>query len=85
MEKRKWTNIKAVEELIAEIREAGKTRQEIAEALGLGKVQIKNWINRHNKIQVFWYTSFLDSLSPKLLSTYAVANAAHSLYPWVSK
>lgn len=51
MEKRKWTNIKAVEGLITEMREAGKTRQEIADALGLDKVQVKNWINRYNKKQ----------------------------------
>lgn len=49
--KRKWTNMKAVEALITEMREAGKTRQEIADVLGLEKVQVKNWINRHNKKQ----------------------------------
>ena len=31
------------------MREAGKTRQEIAEYFGLDKIQIKNWINRYNK------------------------------------
>ena len=51
MGKRKWTDIKALESVISELREAGKTRQEIPEALGLEKVQIKNWINRHNKRQ----------------------------------
>lgn len=51
MSKRKWTNISAVEGLITAMRAAGKTRQEIADTLGLDKVQIKNWINRHNKKQ----------------------------------
>ena len=33
------------------MREAGKTRQEIADYLGLEKAQIKNWINRYNRKQ----------------------------------
>lgn len=37
MGKRKWTNIKAVEAKIIKMREDGRTRQEIAEALGLEK------------------------------------------------
>ena len=36
---------------IIRLREAGLTRQEIADELGLTKIQIKNWINRHNKQQ----------------------------------
>ena len=51
MEKRKWTNIKAKETEIKKMREEGRTRQEIADALGLEKVQIKNWINRYNREQ----------------------------------
>ena len=51
MEKRKWTNIKAVETEIIKMRKAGRTRQEIADALGLEKVQIKNWINGYNREQ----------------------------------
>ena len=51
MEKRKWTNIKAVETEIIKMREEGRTRQEIADMLGLEKVQIKNWISRHNREQ----------------------------------
>ena len=31
------------------MREAGKTRQEIADELGLTKEQIKNWVSRYNK------------------------------------
>lgn len=47
--KRTWTNVSAQETEIEAMRGAGKTRQEIADALGLTKKQIKNWINRHNK------------------------------------
>lgn len=48
MGKRKWTDIKKLEAGIIAMREAGKTRREIAEHYGLEKVQIKNWINRYN-------------------------------------
>ena len=51
MGKRKWTNIKAVEAEIIKMREEGRTRQEIADMLGLEKVQIKNWISRYNREQ----------------------------------
>lgn len=51
MEKRKWTDVSKYSELIEQLRREGKTRQEIADALGLEKVQIKNWINRHNRAQ----------------------------------
>ena len=51
MEKRKWTNIKAKETEIIKMRKAGRTRQEIADTLGLEKVQIKNWISRYNREQ----------------------------------
>lgn len=51
MKKRKWTNIKVYEKEIIRMREAGNTRQEIADALGLEKKQIKNWINRYNQTQ----------------------------------
>lgn len=33
------------------MREEGRTRQEIADTLGLEKEQIKNWINRYNREQ----------------------------------
>ena len=36
---------------IEQIRRDGLTRQEIADNLGLTKVQIKNWINRYNRRQ----------------------------------
>lgn len=47
--KRTWTNVSAQGTEIQEMKDAGKTRQEIADALGLTKKQIKNWINRHNR------------------------------------
>ena len=39
------------EQIIIQLREAGKSRQEIADALGLTKAQIKNWVNRYNRRQ----------------------------------
>lgn len=51
MGKRKWTNIKTIEREIIRMREAGRTRQEIANALGLEKEQIKNWVSRYNRAQ----------------------------------
>ena len=49
MSKRKYTNIKEVELQIIAMREAGMTRQEIADELGLEKEQIKNWVSRYNR------------------------------------
>ena len=43
MSKRKYIHIKAIEEQIISMCEAGMTRQEIADELGLEKEQIKNW------------------------------------------
>ena len=51
MSKKKWTRIKNYESEIIRLREAGLTRQQIADELGLDKIQIKNWINRYNKGQ----------------------------------
>ena len=51
MSKRKWTNMQAMEAEIIAMRQAGKTRQEIADRLGLEKKQIKNWVNRYNREQ----------------------------------
>ena len=48
MEKRKWTDVSQYSEVIEQLRREGKARQEIADILGLEKMQIKNWINRHN-------------------------------------
>lgn len=49
MPKRKNTNIKEIETRIISMREAGMTRQEIADELGLKKEQIKNWVSRYNR------------------------------------
>ena len=49
MSKRKYTHIKAMEQQILTMREAGMTRQEIADELGLTKEQIKGWIKRYNR------------------------------------
>ena len=49
MSKKKYTHIKAVESQIISMREAGMSRQEIADELGLEKNQIKNWVNRYNR------------------------------------
>ncbi len=51
MEKRKYTKIEVLGREITAMREAGKTRREIAEHFGLEKSQIKNWINRNNRKQ----------------------------------
>lgn len=37
------------EEIIIAMRKAGKSRQEIADELGLTKDQIKNWVTRYNR------------------------------------
>ena len=49
MSKRKYTHIKELEPQIIAMREAGMTRQEIADRLGLEKSQIKNWVQRYNR------------------------------------
>lgn len=49
--KRKWTNMELAAPIIMEMRKRGCTRQQIADALGMEKVQIKNWINRCNRRQ----------------------------------
>ena len=61
MSKRKWTNIELYEPEIIRLREAGLTRQQIADELFLEKVQIKNWINRYNKRQII-----LSERTPRL-------------------
>ena len=49
MSKRKYTHMKDMEAQILALREAGMTRQEIADELGLEKEQIKNWVSRYNR------------------------------------
>ena len=48
MSKRKYTHIKGLEDLVISMRESGMTRQEIADELGLDKIQIKNCVYRYN-------------------------------------
>lgn len=48
---RKWTDIKSLEPEIIQMRKEGRTRREIADALGLEKGQVKNWISRYNRHQ----------------------------------
>lgn len=48
---RKWTDIQSIEQNILQMRQQGRTSQEIANALKLDKKQIKNWINRFNRKQ----------------------------------
>ena len=52
MSKRKWTNISIYESEIQRMREAGMSRREIADELGLELLQIKWWISRHNRKSV---------------------------------
>ena len=48
MGKRTYTHVKELENIIISMREAGMTRQEIADDLGLTKEQIKSWVTRYN-------------------------------------
>ena len=48
MSKRKYVHIKGLEETIISMRESGMTRQEIADELGLDKIQIKSFVYRYN-------------------------------------
>jgi len=49
MSRQEWTSIKEFEEKILTMRAEGKSRQEIANKLGLSKRQIKDWICRYNR------------------------------------
>ena len=49
MSKRSYTHINLIETEIIAMREAGKSRREIAEHFGLDKEQIKWWITRYNR------------------------------------
>ena len=51
MSKRKYTHIQEIEPELLAMREAGYTRQEIADKLGLEKEQIKSWITRYSRKQ----------------------------------
>ena len=49
MGKRKYTHVKEMESIIISLCESSLIRQEIADELGLTKIQIKSWINRYNR------------------------------------
>ncbi|MCL2364972.1 MAG: helix-turn-helix domain-containing protein [Defluviitaleaceae bacterium] len=48
---REYKHMKALEPLMLEMRQQGKSRIEIAEHFGMKKEQVKNWISRYNKAQ----------------------------------
>lgn len=49
MTKRKYTKMDKYAAQIAGMRDEGRTRQEIADALGLDYNQVANWIKRNNR------------------------------------
>lgn len=51
MSKRKYTHLQELEGEILDMREAGATRQEIADQLGLTKAEVEDWITRYNRRQ----------------------------------
>ena len=51
MSKRKYAHMKEIESELVAMRQAGYTRQEIADKFGLEKQQIKDWISRYNREQ----------------------------------
>ena len=61
MGKRRYTKIKEYEPVILSMREAGYTRREIADELGLDLKQIEWWVSRYNKRQVLT----LKGIEPK--------------------
>ncbi len=61
MSKRRYTKIKEYEAVIVSMREAGYTRREIADELGLELKQIEWWVSRYNKRQALT----LKGIEPK--------------------
>ena len=51
MEKRKYVQVKLIEDQIQLMRAEGMTNREIADHFGLNLKQVKNWVNRHNRTQ----------------------------------
>ena len=63
MQKRKYTHLKAVEGLILAMRQDGMSLQEIADELGLDKIQVKNCVYRYNHRRALLARG--DELRPK--------------------
>ena len=61
MPKRKYVQIKLVEDEIQLMRAEGMTNREIADHFGLNLKQVKNWVNRHNRTQ----RKLADGIMPK--------------------
>lgn len=51
MQKRKYIQVKLIEDQIQLMRADGMTNREIADHFGLNLKQVKNWVNRHNRMQ----------------------------------
>ena len=49
MQQRKYTHFRELEPQIVAMREAGMSRTQIAEELGLTWKQVDNWVTRYNK------------------------------------
>ena len=61
MPKRRYVQIKLVEDQIQLMRAGGMTNREIADHFGLNLKQVKNWVNRHNRAQ----RNLSDGIMPK--------------------
>ena len=61
MPKRKYVQIKQVEDQIQLMRAEGMTNREIADHFGLNLKQVKNWVNRHNRLQ----NNLASGITPK--------------------
>jgi len=51
MSKRRYTKMDKYSDQLVAMREEGRTRREIADALGLEFEQVKNWISRRNRAE----------------------------------
>lgn len=63
MSKRKYTKMDKYAAQIAALRDEGRTRQEIADELGLEFEQIKNWIKRTNRKK----RNLAEGITPKAI------------------
>ena len=61
MPKRRYVQIKLVEDQIQLMRAEGMTNREIADHFGMNLKQVKNWVNRHNRAQ----RNLTDGITPK--------------------